>query len=123
MNQWYLATRSSHSTRFGLVSGFAFFVEVNQYQKSNIKNQNDKSKSKNPTNPNVKIQRTNKGQSPNDKAQMSNKVQNPNGKSKARAWARSNVKAQRTNHKARPGQAQMTKLKGQITRQGLDKLK
>jgi hypothetical protein len=31
---------------FDLVSGFAFFVEVDQYQKSNIKNKNDKSKSK-----------------------------------------------------------------------------
>jgi hypothetical protein len=63
-----IATVVSHSGGFDLIFGFAFFVEVNQYQKSNIKNQNDKSKSKNPTNPNVKIQRTNKGQSANDKA-------------------------------------------------------
>jgi hypothetical protein len=30
------------SGSFDLVSGFAFFVEVDQCQKSNIKNQNDK---------------------------------------------------------------------------------
>jgi hypothetical protein len=41
---------------FDPVSGFAFFVEVAQYQKSNIRNQNDKSKSKNQTNPSIKIQ-------------------------------------------------------------------
>ena len=44
-----------HSGGFDLVCGFAFFVEVDQYQKSNIKNQNDRSKRQNRTNPNVKI--------------------------------------------------------------------
>jgi hypothetical protein len=36
----------SDSGGLDMVSGFAFFVEVDQYQKSNIKNQNDKSKRK-----------------------------------------------------------------------------
>jgi hypothetical protein len=36
----------SDSSGFDLVSGLAFFVEVDQYQKSNIKNQNDRSKRK-----------------------------------------------------------------------------
>ena len=53
---------------YNLVSGFALLVEVDRYQESNIKNQNDKSKSENCTSSNVKIEMTNKGQSPNDKA-------------------------------------------------------
>jgi hypothetical protein len=35
----------SDSGGFDLVFGFTFVVEVKQYQKSNIKNENDKSKS------------------------------------------------------------------------------
>jgi hypothetical protein len=41
-----------------LVPSFAFFVEVDQYQKSNIKNQNDRSKRKKSDKP--------KCQNPND---------------------------------------------------------
>jgi hypothetical protein len=55
---WHLLERTAYLAGFDPVSGFALFVEVAQYQKANIKNQNDKSKSKNQTNPSIKIQRT-----------------------------------------------------------------
>jgi len=44
----------SSSPGFNLEFGFAFFVEIDQYQKSNIKNKNDKLKGKSQVSPNDK---------------------------------------------------------------------